>query len=209
MNKKIGIAIALVLLLVVAGVALVSRKAQPVSQTNQTESNVTPEAKGSTPQSLAELLMGTAQECRFSTEAATGTVHVANKKMRADIVTTGKEASTTHMITDGTTSYFWVEGTGTGYKMSFDLTEATDTQKTQQPQAVDINQKYDYSCSSWTADATTFELPANITFTDMSKLTIPTTKAKTSGETTKEQCDACDAAPESYRAQCKQALGCN
>ncbi len=209
MNKKIGIAIAVVLLALVAAFLLVSRKPQTSFQTTQIENTVTPEKKA-TPQSLAELLTGSAQECRFSTEAATGTVHVANQKMRADIVTTGTESATTHMITDGKTTYFWVEGTGTGYKMAFDLTNTTDAQKTQQPQAIDVNQKYDYSCSAWVTDSAIFELPANIAFTDMSKLAVPTTKDNATETSTKEQqCSACDAAPESYRAQCKQALGCN
>jgi hypothetical protein len=122
----------------------------------------------------------------------------------------GKEM-TTHMITDGKTSYFWIEGEGNGYKMAFDVTEkAKEVETAKKP--VDIDQKYDYSCTPWTTDSTSFELPANVVFTDLSALAIPSIQAKpkaVSGDTnTDMQCSACDSAPESYRAQCKQALGC-
>lgn len=215
MNMKIGIAVGVALIAIIGGGVLIASKkkeAAPAGFPLQPKTETT-----SATQSLSDLLSGSAQECKFTTDSATGTVHVSNQKMRADIVATSSVTTTTHMITDGKTSYFWVEGTGTGYKMQFDASAQTqkpvNDPKEPASQGVDVNQKYNYTCTTWSPDNTLFELPSNITFTDMSALTVPVTKVKATGSTSttskEEQCSACDSAPESYRVQCKQMLGCN
>lgn len=211
MKLKIGIVIAVVVILAAGAFLLKGKGTQQSSDSSG--SKTTQEQKAVTEtKSLKDLLSGPVQECRFSVEGVKGTVRVANQKMRTDMVTTeeGKEM-TTHMITDGKNSYFWIEGEGSGYKMAFDVNEkATEIETTQK--AVDLDHTYDYSCTPWTTDSTSFELPANVVFTDLSAIAIPSMAAKpkaVSGDTNTDlQCSACDSAPESYRAQCKQALGC-
>lgn len=211
MKLKIGIVLVVLVVILAAGALLLKGKGAEQSSVTS-EGKTTQQTSIAEAKSLKDLLSGPVQECRFSVEGVQGTVRIANQKMRTDMVSTeeGKEI-TTHMITDGKTSYFWIEGEGNGYKMAFDLTETPkEVEKTKTP--VDIDQKYDYSCTPWTTDSTSLELPANVVFTDLSAIAIPSMQAKpkaVSGDTNTDlQCSACDSAPESYRAQCKQALGC-
>lgn len=132
------------------------------------------EPSGSGEQTLAELLAaGTAQTCTFTQADGEGTVYVANGKMRGDFtsVADGK-TMTSHMISDGTTAYTWVDGMPTGFKMMMNSAQAAG----QQPGTVDINQRLGYNCSSWSADASVFTPPAGMQFNDLAALTggIPT-----------------------------------
>lgn len=136
---------------------------------------VTPGSGATGEQSIAELLAGgISQTCTFAqTQGTEGTVYIAGGKMRGDFksVTNG-QTMMSHMISDGTTAYTWVDGTPMGFKMMMGAQQTTG----QQQQAVDVNQKLAYTCSPSVPNAAVFNLPAGVQFTDASSLgvTIPT-----------------------------------
>ena len=112
-------------------------------------------------------------ECTFShsTDAAysTGTVFVSGKKMRGDFNSTTKLAANikmeSHMISDGEFLYNWSSAMPTGFKMA--IAESSNATSTAGSQALDYNQKLDYDCKAWTADASKFVIPAEIKFTTL------------------------------------------
>ena len=185
------------------------------------------QANGST--SLKELMTGSAsQKCEFTTGEAgstsQGTVYVANGKMRGDFtVTASGKTMVSHMINDGQTFYTWMDGTNTGYKMTVQSMDQNQSMSTSQSGSVDPNAKYDYNCSAWTADSAQFNLPANITFTDMAtimqNIATPTptptkstskTPTPTPTQTTSNPsvCGYCDTLGAEQKAQCRVAYAC-
>src|SRR6185503_11737286 len=139
-------------------------------------SDITPaSAPGS---SLKELLAaGGSQQCSFSsTDATSGartsaTVFVTAGHMRGDFTgqAAGGTAASSHMIVDGETSYLWSDGSVQGVKMSFANLDAQASPSGQQ-QPVNLDQKANYSCKTWSPDNSTFALPTGVTFTDLSAL---------------------------------------
>lgn len=133
----------------------------------------TRETATSSPTTLSALLAsGVSQQCTFTDSSSvgdtSGTVYVASGKIRGDFtaVSAGK-AMKTHMISDGTTAYTWVEGMSTGYKAPLSFKQQAD--EAQAP-ALDATKSLNYSCGPWTADQEMFALPPNYTFVDISVL---------------------------------------
>ncbi len=216
MNRTVLIAIIILVLLVGGGAfyRMANRsKPTPVNQVGtQTEVSPSTGASGvSAQQSMKDLLAsGQSQQCTFSDETGnTGTVYVANSKMRGDFNSTvdGKTTAS-HMIVDQPTAYVWMDGQTDGFKMSLDAVK----QPQGSTQSVDIDKKVDYTCTSWSTDASIFTLPAGIEFRDMGAFTVPSGTMQTSGMPatggTAEQCAACNSLPAASQAQCKAALNC-
>jgi hypothetical protein len=139
------------------------------------ESQQAPESNQ--PQSLKSLIayQGT-QKCTFenSTENSdsSGTVYVANGEMRGDFTSTAQgQTFDSHMIVKGNTSYVWGSSMPGGFKMSFDSMAAPGGSSNSG--AVDPNAPVNYSCGSWDADASLFELPASVEFRDLTSFTVP------------------------------------
>lgn len=169
----------------------------------------------------ALLTVNDPQKCTFAdnTDAGdtSGTVYVANGKMRGDFVaTTDAGPMNSHMVVVNNTGYIWSDGMQDGFKISLDAMEdAQDTQN--QNTAVDLDKEVDYSCENWRADESMFNLPANITFSDMNEMMNSMMNqmnvemdadADVSGDV--NRCAACDQAPEGIaREQCLMALGCS
>jgi hypothetical protein len=209
MNRKILIAIGILLLLGGMGAYLFMSKGKSPAATPTQEQAASSES--STPKSLKDLIgLGTAQECLFSAdEGSGGVVYVAGGKVRGDFSTQNEgQTIISHMIVDGQTSYVWMEGQEMGYKFTFDESTQTQDQGQTSQTAVDIDQKVDYNCKSWNSDPSMFTLPEDVEFSDMSQLTAPTGE-QTSADTKAAQCAACDSAPEDAQAQCRAALGCD
>ena len=111
------------------------------------------------------------QRCTFSTVAdttrTTGTVYVAEGKMRGEFTTTMDDQTIeSYMIVEGNTSYVWSDAMPQGVKMSFDAMAAQSEGGV--AQGVDPNAAVDYSCSPWVVQASMFALPSGIVFQDMS-----------------------------------------
>ncbi len=159
-----------------------------------------------TPQSLKELLASqNPQQCAFdqSTEgaAATGKVFVSNGKMRGDFTSlVNNQGVESHMIVRDNTAYVWSSLANQGFKMSTEnMMNGTTT-------SVDMNQRFDYTCSGWTEDSTAFTLPTTITFSDMSAMM---DQMMVSSSATVNQCGLCDKIPDAAaKAQCRTSLNC-
>lgn len=197
MNKKVIISVGVIVLLALGAGGFMLKSATTTNTTN-TDSN---SSETGAMKSLKDLLgLGSAQACSFEG----GTVYVSNGKMRGDFTTNAAQGTmSSHMIVDGQTSYIWIDGQSTGFKMTFDAAAQQEAQESVKNN-IDINKQSNYNCKAWSADLGVFTLPKDVTFTDFSALTVPST----TGAGTFNQCAACDAAPTSSRAACKTALGC-
>lgn len=203
------LAVVIVVAIIGGGIYVVSKKGGEGIALTDTSSKM----------SLKALLSsGKEQTCTFSdgsgAAASNGTVYFANGKMRGDFVSVPESGVETmsHMIVDGNTSYIWTDGMPQGFKMSFDAVKDgnTDTQK-----GVDINHEYDYKCTSASPNASLFELPKNITFSDMSVMMqgiqggATSDGVKTTDAMPTLQCSQCDLIPDpTAKKQCQIALGC-
>ena len=206
MNKKIIISIAvIVLLLLAAGIYVMSGKK---SATTDPQINKVQETEQSFPTSLKELLTaGIPQKCTFKDlidEVNTeGTTYVASGKMRGDFSTTIEGKTTTgHTVYDGTTSYVWMDGNSTGFKMDIDPNETTSSESETQ-QGLDLNKTIDYNCSAWLPDQSLFTPPDDVTFT---AFTMPSGADTVDNQ---NMCATCDALSGEQKTQCLTALNCN
>ena len=210
MNKTLLLIVALVLLIGGGAYFVMSGRTSQTAMTPSYTQNQETTAPSNQPKSLKDLLtMGQSQTCTFTDPSGTGgTVYVSNGKMRGDFssVSAGQTVQS-HMIVDGQTSYLWMDGQTTGYKMTV---EAATGEGTSAQGSVDVNKKTDFSCVPSVSDSSMFTLPTNIEFTSFAAPALP---SGTAGETgaggaNARQCAACDSVPEASKAQCKAALGC-
>jgi len=200
-NVMIGVTVAILLLLGIGGYVMMGKKTgqEPIVAE---QNSPTP---GKQSGSLRQLLSGgVAQKCTYSSGETQGTVYVGGGKMRGDMVTT-TDATTTvsHVIVDGTTSYIWMDGQTTGYKMSWDTTTPAPTGNAGQT-GFDPDSNVDYDCGVWVSDASMMAMPAGVTFAEMGKLVIPTGMSGPAS-----QCDACASLTGTAKTQCMTALGCS
>ena len=199
----IGVAVVILLLLGIGGYAMMGKKPSVTSTTTPTTEEASPTptpAKQSG--SLRQLLSGgVAQKCTYSSGGTEGTVYVGGGKMRGDMQTTSDDKTiASHVIVDGKTSYIWMDGQTSGYKMSWaEITPAPTGAATQS--GFNPDQDVNYDCGAWVADSSQFTLPTEITFTEFGKMTLPTGSAS--------QCDACNQLTGTAKTQCQTALGCN
>jgi hypothetical protein len=172
---------------------------------------------GPTPVSIKTLLASGSQQCTFTDTnigvTTNGTLFVSSGKMQGDFTTTvAGTAHKAHMIIDGTTMYSWVDGMTSGFKMNISgQISAQSTKNT----SVDINKPSTITCNPWTVDTTKFQLPAKISFTDISAIqsAVPATGSKSTSsvgvtKNTYLQCGYCDTYTGDTRAQCRAALNC-
>ena len=218
--KKTGLIIGIIIiLLIIVGAFFLTKKSAvqtPVTQ-NQTQTQATEKSPASTnnsqtiESSLKDLLTGgKSVACTYSNklESATinGKVYVANGKMRGDFETTtsDKVAVKGHMVVDAQTSYVWTDMSNQGMKVSLNnLPKPTGT-KSNTP---DINQKMNYTCENWNADASVFALPSNITFREITIPSVPSIGAA-AGDLS-SQCGVCNNVPAGPgREACRTQFSC-
>ncbi len=208
MNKTVlGLIIAALVIFGGIGAYMMMSKPKPASQGIPTPtSNETPATQVETvtqQKSLKDLIgSGQPQECNFSDKAGNeGVVYVANSKMRGDFISNLSGQSTnSHMLIEGQTSYMWLEGQKTGFKMTMDAASQTKAGNAAKQKGIDLSEKFDYDCKPWVANPSEFILPTAIEFSDFGDLKVP------SGGNI--QCSACDSLPVDSQAQGKTALGC-
>lgn len=128
-----------------------------------------------------------------------------NKRMRFETQTNvdGKQANVFVVVKDDW-EYIWSEGDFAGMiggmKMKFsDMDRQTEeTDNTMEAGGIDIDQVMDFSCSPWMVDASLFELPAGVEFTDIAAQTEQLMQAMP-----QDACAMCDMMPtEELKAQC-------
>lgn len=213
MNKKVLIIVAVVIV-VAAGVYFSLGKNK---DGNKESTRLADDSKMAPTKSLKDLvLQGKAMKCSFKNENSEGTFYVADQKVRGDISASvnGKDFKNHTLIMDKT-SYTWIEGEKKGFKMtvSDNAPQTQNLTPTQKQEAVNMEAKMNYRCDDWSKDNSYFELPKDVSFSDLSSL-IPNVNIPSlnqpSNNVKKDNpaCAACDQAPAASRAQCKLALGC-
>lgn len=163
MNWKIIVGI-VVVVLVVGGIIFSLGGSSPSDTGGSTENKT----------SLKNLLaMSGSQKCAVSSKnenaESSGNVYVTNGMMRGDFTSMAAgQTMASHMIVKSNTSYVWTDGMAQGFMMTFG--DAPTSNEGTPEQAVDVNQEYSYDCDDWTPDQSIFELPANVTFTDIAEM---------------------------------------
>jgi len=123
--------------------------------------------------SLKSLLaMEGSQKCTISSKTETsessGEVMVANGMMRGMFTSTANgQTVVSNMIVKDNMSYVWSDTMPQGIKMAFDAAPTTGEAP---EQGIDANLEYNYDCEDWSEDASTFEIPADVTFTDLATM---------------------------------------
>ncbi len=220
MNKKLPLIIAAAVIIIVIGAIVFMMSNSSSSSVTKTESPVNNEQQ-SQPQSamdekksLKELLGMSNQTCTYSDPDSNseGKVYVSSGKARMDFsLSLDGKVVQSHMIADGSSFYMWSDDQTQGLKMSMIDIEKPVASANQQSN-VDINKRIDYKCSSWTLDATLFDLPKDIKFMDMSAMMpkmSPAGSITNSQDIKSQQCAVCDSLPVEAQAECKKSLSCN
>lgn len=209
MNNKVVIAI-IAVIVIIAAAFLLTREKDNTEVASNTEATAQAETEsGVSTGSIKSLIeAGRTQTCTFkSTEqnvSSEGTMYVSGGKMRGDFnseVSGVKNSS--HMLYDGTTSYVWVDGQNTGFKMSLDANAQSNTST----QGVDPNKNYEYKCSKWSTDNSKFELPSGVTFSELPSMQTNTDAAAGASANTKAlQQSICNNLSEPQKTQCLNAI---
>jgi hypothetical protein len=226
MNK--GLLIGIIVVLVIGGIGAFLVMGQKSSNTENTQTqdqnSATMQADTDSgmmaegPKSLRDLMGVTSnQTCTFTDADGqnSGTVYSANGKMRGDFSgTAGSTTTVSHMISDASTIYVWMDGSAQGFKGDIEaLSKFSADSSGSGSKSVDPDKKVDYSCSAWTADESKFALPG-IEFVDFSSMMmVPSgVPSANSGDGMMDmkatQCAACNNLPADAAAQCRQALSC-
>ena len=141
-------------------------------------------------------------------EKTSGKMYVSNGMMNGEFKTmmNGKE-SLVYMINDGTYSYTWGTGMPEGIKFKNPTEITGQPVSNESNKYVDLNQQYDYKCSSWSKDNGKFAPPTDVKFNDVSSM-MKQTQDK-NGMMKQTQCATCDSLSGDAQTQCKTTLGCN
>ncbi len=220
MNKTILAAVAVIVILGIGAFAYKSMK-QPGSTGSSSQTGMTKQTTAQTAEGTLKslLAMGQSVQCTFSTTnegaKSDGTVYVSNGKMRGDFKTVSDKMNVNnHMIVDGQYSYVWSDQSKQGMKMELKKEETsspTGAPANGQQNGPNLNEKVNYTCKPWSANAEMFALPSGITF-----MTFAVPSAAPSGAATQEattpaagNCSICDQVPEGPgRDACKAQLHC-
>lgn len=212
MNKKALVAIVVAVLVLLGGWYFASNKK---SSTNMMGDEVMME-KSSGQTSLKDLfLKGVSQTCSFSlddeTYKSSGTVYVANGKMRGDFMYQVDETKQeSHMLVMNETSYIWQDGQDKGYQVAFDETEPDVETSEASKQSVDVNEKVDYNCKPGIIGAVNFELPSGVEFMSVNEMMQDAKDKMMEGTSDlSSQCAVCDSLTGESKTQCLTALKCN
>ena len=208
MNKTVGIVVAIVI--IAAGVYFFTRSGSEENNTKGESGSVSSADQDNQQNSSLKSLMalGKSQKCEFkSTDeqgTAEGVFYISNGKSRGDISATYQgQASKTYMIYDNNTSYIWMDGSNTGFKMAIDAKDSQST-ATDQSQGVDPNKDYKFDCDSWNADNSMFTPPSNVEFKDFSIPTTPTSSTLPAGSMSADT--ICASLTGDPKNQCEAAL---
>lgn len=166
------------IIIVVAGVLVLSNKSTKAPQPGATTGLASPQESQNRGSLKSLLTVGKDQSCTFTSNQGKtkGTVFISGKKMSGDFATTGADNKQveSRMILDDQYSYFWSSDAVEGTKMKLSNLEAITPPPSAsgqtQNQAVDINQDVEYQCSVWAVDNSKFIPPSNVTFMDVSAL---------------------------------------
>ncbi len=211
MDKKVIIGIVVAVLVVGGGIFVASSNKSSQPTPASTSGQQTATQPGDSQKSLKDLITaGQSVTCKFSDTASgsDGVMYISSGKSRGDFSTTSQgQTMKAHTIADKDSSYMWTDNSATGYKTS--LSAAKPSGSPDKSQGMDPDKKMDYKCDPWSADATMFDLPKGVNFTEMGAMMVqPSASATGTQNSNAAQCAACDSAPAESRAQCRAALNC-
>lgn len=137
------------------------------------ENNQTVTAGASTSGTLRGLLaLGGSWTCTVENKnpgaESTGTVYLSGQMMRGDFMLKNQATSEAHMIKTGNDMYVW--NGAQGAKMSLDMTTPAGNTQAKTSNGVDLDQKVDYQCQSWTKDESKFAVPSGVNFIDLAAM---------------------------------------
>ncbi len=170
--------------------------------------------------SLKDLMTrGGDTQCTWSnssdTAKSSGAVYVSGDKFYQEFsytdTKTNKEMKS-YILNDGTWIYQWSALSNVGTKMKMDEVRklAEDFQKNNPggpagnqggENNINLDNKLDYNCQKWNADASKFVLPADIQFNDLSQMMNNLPKAA-GGNSPVDVCQMCDRLPAEGKAAC-------
>lgn len=223
-NKKVMVGVVIgVAIVLILGVALVSRNSRGPEQKGQTTENKLKDGKftGTFPELLA---LGENYACQFDTTDDTGNrvvgktyIAASGDKFSGEFVMTqadGTEVSS-NIMRDGEYNYIWTSEQEEGIKTKIDPEEDTLFDSGDETSGTtDIsNDVADFDCQPWSVDQTMFAPPTNIKFTDLSSMMMDAMEGSQETESMMEEseekdCSVCSQVPESSREQCLKAIGC-
>lgn len=174
--------------------------------------------------SISELLKsGKSQKCTYVMTSGENqsevTLYISGDKFRQDIEIKDQNGSIlSHMVSDGEWYYSWstMMKDGSKFKIS-DMEEmAAENQQNfngqNQGTIADLDEKFEYKCSSWIKDNSLLTPPKDVNFIDQTKILEDATKALENNDTNsmlKSACDSCKSAPtKEAQDQCRQSLQC-
>ncbi len=102
---------------------------------------------------------------------SSGTAYFSGgKNMYGEFTISSKDfTNTAYVIRNGDTQYVWQKGSKTGYKA--DVSAYKKEKQQQMSQQFDPEKKYKFSCENWEEDASLFQPPTSVTFTDIAAQT--------------------------------------
>ena len=224
-NTKKGFAPLLILLIVVvlaggtyAAVKL-SHKAVKVDSKNEMNAAVSGEAGSGSIRAL--LSLGKDLTCTFNRADAnvtmSGTMYLSGNMMRGDFKSkTGTSGDIdSHVLRSGDTMYVWSSNMGTKMTIS---TDADAKASPASGKSMDLDQKVDYKCVSWSKDDAKFTIPSDVKFTDISAMMrgnamvhAPGTdvEVKAGVKTGTGKCSMCEQVSGAQaQEECRKAVGC-
>lgn len=166
----------------------------------------------STMSSLKALIaQGVSQSCTYNSDKSQGTIYMSGGKVRADINTTvGSVSEKAHMLMMNNTSYVWMDGKSTGFKMAYDpnATPVPGASPSTTQGGIDPNQSMNYNCGAWVTDASVFTVPAGVNFTTFSMPSAAPAGSSSGSSGSSSQCSYCNALSGTDKTQCLAALNC-
>jgi len=215
MNKKIVIAIIVIILILLAIFLMKGKGATSLEGTNTNTSSENTSSQTSIKELVAK---GKPVTCSFSTTDAAnntgGTVYIAGGNMRGDFTissTVSKSVSSHMVILDGV-SYIWSSESNQGMKMKVDADVVAGQQASAQS-PISYDGRSNYNCKSWAPDQNMFNVPSEVTFSDMSAMMQGMPGASGGAGTGNTEmkammCGSCDKLSGDQKTQCKLAYQC-
>jgi hypothetical protein len=172
--------------LIISASFLLTACTKPTAPTTQgpAEQSKTDDQKGtSVTGNIFDILnMGKAVKCTYSVKSETGevsgTVYASGNNLKSDITVLSSDGTKTdtHMIADENWAYTWTSQLKQGIKMNLSDIKAQVGDKTNTDDSTkkitieELKKNTNYTCLPWIVDASTFTLPSDITFSDISEM---------------------------------------
>ncbi|HZS42791.1 MAG TPA: hypothetical protein VFA52_01090 [Candidatus Paceibacterota bacterium] len=231
-NLKAGLGPLIIILIVAVALALGGgvyysvHHAPATTVSNDTSANVSVSGQASNGTLRNLLAMGKNVMCTIDESTASsslmGTMYIAGTNMRGDFTSSfnGSAKLDSHMIRNGDIMYAWSGSQGA--KMTYNTSDMSNASANSKSQSnVNLDQKVNYHCSSWSPDNSKFSAPTNVNFIDINAAMHGAagvsgngnagtgTKANVSaGASVSAQCSACASLSGNAKSQCLLALHC-